>query len=94
MLATTEIRAGRTHRSSAKPKGSSTELSEALGYCVEADGDVGVVVGVPLAGQPRPLVLVVRDGDRVHFVSVRRVASVLADERRVLLRPAEERHER
>jgi hypothetical protein len=30
----------------------------------------------------------------VHFVSVRRVASVLADERRVLLRPAEERHER
>jgi hypothetical protein len=47
------------------PKASSNGLPEALGYRVEADGDVGVVVGVPLAGQPpRPLALV-RDGDRV-----------------------------
>jgi hypothetical protein len=95
VLATTETRACRTRRSSAKPKASSTGLSEALGYRVEADGDVGVVVGVPLAGHPpRPLVLVVRDGDCMRFVSVRRVASVLRDERRVLLCPAEVRHER
>ena len=95
MLATTETRASRTRRSSAKPQASSTGLSEALGYRVEAEGEVGVVIGVPLAGQPpRPLVLVVRDGDCVRFVSVRRVASVLRDKRRVLLRQTEVRRER
>ena len=65
------------------------QLRHALGYRVDtADGCVGALVGVPLSGEPlRPLVLIVRDGDCVRFVSVRRVAKVLSDERRILLRP-------
>jgi hypothetical protein len=71
-----------------------TGLAQALGYRVEGEADVGVVVGVPLAGQPpRPLALVVRNGDRVRFVSVRRVGEVSSDERRVMLGRTES-HER
>jgi hypothetical protein len=71
-----------------------TALAEALGYGVDGGRETGVVVGVPLAGQPPcPLVLVVRDGDSVRFVSVRRVASVSGDERRVILSPTSDRHE-
>jgi hypothetical protein len=63
-------------------------LGRPLGYRVAADGVAGVLAGVPHAGQPpRPLVLVIRDDDCVRFVSLRRVAAVLSDERRVLLRP-------
>jgi hypothetical protein len=69
----------------------SRRLGRALGYRVEIDGETGVVVGVPLAGRPpRPLVLVVRLGDCVRFVSVRRVTEILSDKRQVLLRPAED----
>jgi hypothetical protein len=66
------------------------QLRRALGYRVEtADGCVGALVGVPFSGEPpRPLVLIVRDGECVRFVSVRRVAEVLGDERRILLRPS------
>lgn len=67
-------------------------LAGSLGYRVEAEGDAGIIFGVPLAGEPpRPLVLVVRNGDCVRFVSVRRVVEVLPDERRVVLRPEEHR---
>jgi hypothetical protein len=67
-------------------------LRLALGYRVDADGDAGVLVGVPHVGQPpRPLVLIVRHGDCVRFVSLRRVAEVSSDERRVVLWPAGKR---
>jgi hypothetical protein len=64
------------------------QLRHALGYRVDtAAGCVGELVGVPFSGEPlRPIVLIVRDGECVRFVSVRRVAEVLSDERRVLLR--------
>jgi hypothetical protein len=63
-------------------------LAGARGYRVEAEGETGTIVGVPLAGQPpQPLVLVVRNGDCVRFVSVRRVLEVIPDERLVVLRP-------
>jgi hypothetical protein len=64
-------------------------LRAALGYRVEGpDGDAGVLAGVPFSGRPpRPLVLVVRDGDCMRFVSVRSVRTVLSAERRVLLWP-------
>jgi hypothetical protein len=66
-----------------------SRLRDALGYHVEAAArHVGVLVGVPLAGRPpRPLVLVVRDGDCMRFLSVRRVRDVSSAERRVLLLP-------
>jgi hypothetical protein len=75
------------------PTGATTglhrRLRAALGYRVEGpDSDVGVLAGVPFSGRlPRPLVLVVRDGDCMRFVSVRRVRAVLSAERRVLLWP-------
>jgi hypothetical protein len=64
-------------------------LKQAVGYRVDApDGHLGRVQGVPHAGRPpRPLVLVVSDGQTVQFVSVRRVAAVLPLEHRVVLRP-------
>jgi hypothetical protein len=66
-----------------------TRLGAALGYRIEApDGDAGILVGVPFGGlPPQPLVLVVRDGDRMRFVSVRRVRAVLSAERRIRLWP-------
>jgi hypothetical protein len=65
-----------------------SRLADARGYRVEADGDAGHVTGVALAGAPpRPVVLVVRDRDCVRFVSMRRVAAALSDERRVMLGP-------
>ena len=67
-------------------------LAEAVGYRVEGDSAAGVVVGVPVAGcPPRPLVLVVRDGDCVRFISLRRVRAISSDERRVVLLPEGER---
>jgi hypothetical protein len=66
-------------------------IGGALGFRIDAGGEAGVVVGVPHAGQPRrPLVLVVRHGDCVRFVSLLRVAGVSSDERRVVLWPAGE----
>jgi hypothetical protein len=64
-------------------------LSRALGYRVDApEGYLGLVQGVPHAGRPpRPLVLVVSDGETVRFVSLRRVAAVLPHERRIVLGP-------
>ena len=61
----------------------------AVGYRVDApEGSLGLVQGVPHAGQPpRPLVLVVSDGETVRFVTLRRVAAVLPDERRIVLEP-------
>jgi hypothetical protein len=63
-------------------------LTTAVGYRVAApEGDVGVVAGVPLVGHPpRPLVLVVRNLNTIRFVSLRRVAAVVPDSQRVLLR--------
>jgi hypothetical protein len=59
---------------------------------VDADGDAGILIGVPHSGQPpHPLVLVVRQGDRVRFVSLRRVADVSTEERRVFLEPERRR---
>jgi transcription elongation factor GreA len=70
-----------------------SRLRATLGYRVVApDGDLGVVAGVPLVGQPpRSLVLVVRDGVCMRFVSVLRVAEVLTEHRRVLLWPHDKR---
>lgn len=64
-------------------------LQLATGYRVDGpEGSVGVVEGVPLAGNPpRPLVLVVRGGETIRFVSVASVATVLPRARRVLLWP-------
>jgi hypothetical protein len=64
-------------------------LQLATGYRVDGpEGYVGVVEGVPLAGNPpRPLVLVVRGGETIRFVSLTRVATVLPRARRVLLWP-------
>jgi hypothetical protein len=79
MLATKESR-------DADAGSAESRLAEAVGYRV--DGTAGVVVGVPMAGlPPRPLVLVVRDGDCVRFVSRRRVVAISSDERRVELLP-------
>ena len=66
-------------------------LKHAVGYRVDApEGHLGHVQGVPHAGQPpRPLVLVVSDGETVRFVSLRRVAAVLELEHRIVLRPRE-----
>jgi hypothetical protein len=66
-------------------------LASAIGYCVDApEGHLGSVQGIPHAGQPpRPLVLVVSDGKAVRFVSLRRVAAVLPNEQRIVLRPAQ-----
>jgi hypothetical protein len=68
-----------------------TRLRRAVGYRVDApEGYLGIVQGVPQAGRPsRPLVLVVSDGETVRFVSLRRVATVLPFERRIVLRPQE-----
>lgn len=89
MVATVPIRPSTTATDAALI---SSRLGWALGYRVEVDGQSGVVIGVPLAGRPlHPLVLVARFGDCVRFVSVRRVTEVLTDERRVLLRPTEDR---
>jgi hypothetical protein len=93
MLATKETRAA-TRRTAFEADAGSAEsrLAEAVGYRVEGDGADGVVVGVPVAGHPpRPLVLVVRDGYCVRFISVRRVVAISSDERRVVLLPEGER---
>ena len=64
-------------------------LNHAVGYRVDApEGHLGHVRGVPNAGRPpRPLVLVVSDGEIVRFVSLHRVAAVLELEHRIVLRP-------
>jgi hypothetical protein len=63
-------------------------LGRAFGYRVAGAGVAGVIAGVPQAGRPpRPLVLVVRDGNCARFVSIRRVADVSSHDRRVVLRP-------
>ena len=61
----------------------------AVGYRVDApEGYLGLVQSVPEAGRPpRPLVLVVSDGETVRFVTLRRVAAVLPDEGRIVLGP-------
>jgi hypothetical protein len=79
MLATTDQR----------PAGLDDAIRRAVGYSVVApEGPVGVVVGVPESGRPqRPLVLVVRRGDAIRFVSLRRVADVEPFRRRIVLGP-------
>jgi hypothetical protein len=64
-------------------------LRRAVGYRVDGpEGYLGLVQGVPHAGQPpRPLVLVVSDGETVRFVTLRRVAAVLPHEGRIVLGP-------
>jgi hypothetical protein len=64
-------------------------LRHAVGYRVDApEGYLGLVQRVPHAGRPpRPLVLVVSDGEIVRFVALRRVAAVLTHERRIVLGP-------
>lgn len=64
-------------------------LGHAVGYRVDApEGYLGLVQRVPHAGRPpRPLVLVVSDGETVRFVALRRVAAVLPHERRIVLGP-------
>jgi hypothetical protein len=64
-------------------------LRLAVGYRVDApEGYLGLVQRVPHAGwPPRPLVLVVSDGETVRFVALRRVAAVLPHERRIVLGP-------
>lgn len=64
-------------------------LARSVGYRVDApEGCLGLVQTVPHAGRPpRPLVLVVSDGETVRFVSLRRVAAVSPDERRIVLGP-------
>jgi hypothetical protein len=73
------------------PRGAPGEarLGHTVGYRVEApEGYLGLVQRVPHAGRPpRPLVLVVSDGETVRLVSLRRVAAVLPHERRVVLGP-------
>ena len=66
-----------------------SRLGHVVGYRVDApEGSLGLVQRVPQAGRPpRPLVLVVSDGETVRFVSLRRVAAVLPDERRIVLGP-------
>ena len=66
-----------------------SRLGRVVGYRVDApEGYLGLVQRVPHAGQPpRPLVLVVSDGEVVRFVALRRVAAVLPDERRIVLEP-------
>ena len=66
-----------------------SRLGHAVGYRVDApEGYLGLVQSVPHAGRPaRPLVLVVSDGETVRFVTLRRVAAVLPDERRIVLGP-------
>lgn len=93
MLATKETRAPTRRIAFDADTGSAeSRLAEAVGYRVEADGTAGVVVGVPVAGHPpRSLVLVVRDGDCMRFVSLRRVGAISSDERRVVLLPEGER---
>jgi hypothetical protein len=68
-------------------------IRAAVGYRVlDRNRDVGEVVGVPEAGIPRrPLVLVVRDGGTMRFVSVRRVAATLPVPRLLLLAADKER---
>jgi len=64
-----------------------TQLARSIGYRVDApEGELGIVRSVPHAGRPpRPLALVVSDGNTVRLVSVRRVAEVAPLERRVVL---------
>jgi hypothetical protein len=64
-------------------------LGDAVGYRVDApEGYLGLVQKIPHAGRPpRPLVLVVSDGETVRFVTLRRVAAVLPHERRIVLGP-------
>lgn len=64
-------------------------LKHAVGYRVDApEGNLGLVQGVPHAGRPpQPLVLVVSDGETVRFVSLRRIATVLQLEHRIVLDP-------
>jgi hypothetical protein len=64
-------------------------LGHVVGYRVDApEGSLGFVQRVPHAGlPPRPLTLVVSDGETVRFVSLQRVAAVLPDERRIVLAP-------
>ena len=65
------------------------QLAQSIGYRVDApEGQLGVVRKVPHAGRPpRPLTLVVSDGNMVRLVSLCRVAGVEPFERRIILRP-------
>jgi hypothetical protein len=62
-------------------------LRAAVGYrVVGSEGEAGVITGVPEAGRPpRPLLLVVRAGNTLRFVPLRRVERVLPHERRVVV---------
>jgi hypothetical protein len=64
-------------------------LGHVVGYRVDApEGSLGFVQRVPHAGlPPRPLTLVVSDGETVRFVSLRRIAAVVQRDHRIVLRP-------
>ena len=64
-------------------------LQDSTGYRVDGpEGYLGVLEGVPFAGNPpRPLVLVVGGAQTLRVVPLRRVAVVLPGARRVLLWP-------
>lgn len=91
MLSSREVGAPRAGATEVQSDASSFDrrLQLATGYRVDGpEGYVGVLEGVPLAGNPpRPLVLVVRGGETIRFVSLARVATVLPRARRVLLWP-------
>ena len=85
------LRESETPRVDAEPTDAPFDrlLQESSGYRVDGpEGHLGVVEGVPVAGNPpRPLVLVVGGALALRFVPMRRVAVVLPDARRVLLWP-------
>ena len=68
-------------------------LQLATGFRVDGpEGYLGVLAGVPHAGNPpRPLVLVVRGSETMRFVSLARVAVVLPRARRIVLWPRSRR---
>ena len=89
------LRESKAPLADAKPANATFDrlLQESTGYRVDGpEGYLGVVEGVPIAGNPpRPLVLVVGGAQALRFVPLRRVAVVLPDARRVLLWPRSQR---